>query len=599
MRRSLYFVISFIFGIIQMTHCQNISLFEQFNGQYDFLMLGNTMNIQENTANDPCFINTTSSANLFLSANSSISGAYLYWAGSGTGDFNVTLNGTDITAARIFNFTLASSGLPFFSAFANVTALLQASGPGSYTLSNLDVSPWLNAQQYCNNGTNFAGWAIVVVYQNDTLPLNQLNIYDGLQGVPTSLTITLDSLNVIDDIGAQIGFVAWEGDQFIANGEVLTINGTPIGNPPLNPVNNAFNGTNSYTGSTMLYNMDLDVYDIQNNIAPGDNTAQISLSSAQDFVMINCIVTKLNSQLPDATATIDAIQRFCDSRTITLNYSIANTNATEALPEATPIAIYLNGVLVANSFTTTSIPVGGSVPYEVTLTIPDEETDEFTITVVADDQGGGTGVITELDENNNGTSTTSQLIFSPALNTVSGLVSCNLGNSRGVFDFSSYDELIRTSALHNITFHQNEADALSGINAIGNVANYEAFSTPADIWVRVNNGDCSSLTHFPLTVKNCPPTIYNYISANNDGVNDNFFIDGLRDVFLNYRLEIYNRWGAQVWEGDNTTGNWDGTASEGLRVGGNNLPDGTYYYVLYLNDPDYPTPIAGYIYLNR
>jgi hypothetical protein len=28
----------------------------------------------------------------------------------------------------------------------------------------------------------------------------------------------------------------------------------------LEPVDNAFNGTNSFTGSTSLYNMDLDVY---------------------------------------------------------------------------------------------------------------------------------------------------------------------------------------------------------------------------------------------------------------------------------------------------------------------------------------------------
>jgi hypothetical protein len=75
-------------------------------------------------------------------------------------------------------------------------------------------------------------------------------------------------------------------------------------NLPLNPVDNAFNGTNSFTGSTSLYNMDLDVYTIQNNINIGDTSAQIQLTSGQDFVMINAIVTKLNSQLPDATPAL-------------------------------------------------------------------------------------------------------------------------------------------------------------------------------------------------------------------------------------------------------------------------------------------------------
>jgi hypothetical protein len=52
--------------------------------------------------------------------------------------------------------------------------------------------------------------------------------------------------------------------------------------------------------------MDLDVYTIQNNINIGD-TSQIQLTSGQDFVMINAIVTKLNSQLPDATLRINDI----------------------------------------------------------------------------------------------------------------------------------------------------------------------------------------------------------------------------------------------------------------------------------------------------
>jgi hypothetical protein len=51
--------------------------------------------------------------------------------------------------------------------------------------------------------------------------------------------------------------------------------------------------------------MDLDVYTIQNNINIGDTSAQIQLTSGQDFVMINAIVTKLNSQLPDATLCIN------------------------------------------------------------------------------------------------------------------------------------------------------------------------------------------------------------------------------------------------------------------------------------------------------
>ena len=61
-------------------------------------------------------------------------------------------------------------------------------------------------------------------------------------------------------MAAKIGFTAWEGDSNLAVNETLRVNGNIISNPPLNPEENAFNGTNSFTGSSQLYNMDLDFY---------------------------------------------------------------------------------------------------------------------------------------------------------------------------------------------------------------------------------------------------------------------------------------------------------------------------------------------------
>jgi hypothetical protein len=279
---------------------QDVSLFQQFNGRYDFVFIGNTLNPIENSFQTTAAVLTSSSAQLSLNANDQIEKAYLYWAGCGPGDFDVKLNGQTIRADRTFILQRVVSNLIFdyFSAFKEVTDQVQATGNGNYTLSDLDVSASIDF--HSQRSTNFAGWAIIVIYKNPSLTLNQLNVYDGMQAVPDEINITLNSLNVIDNNDAKIGFLAWEGDSGIAVNETLRINGTSIGNPPLNPVNNAFNGTNSMTNSNVLYNMDLDVYPIQNNISIGDTSAQIQLTSSQDFVMINAIVTKLNSQLPDA-----------------------------------------------------------------------------------------------------------------------------------------------------------------------------------------------------------------------------------------------------------------------------------------------------------
>ena len=558
------------------------------------------MNVAENTAFDPCVILTSSSATYNLNPGDVVESAYLYWAGSGTGDFNVNLNGTPIVAERTFALTWANSGLPFFSAFANVTSLVSTTGSGSYTLSNLDVSSFLNPTNYCVNGTNFAGWAIVIVYRNDALPLNQLNIYDGLQSVPTALTINLSSLNVIDNADAKIGFVAWEGDRNIAENETLTINGNVISNPPLNPANNAFNGTNSLTGSTTLYNMDLDIYNIENNIEIGDSSALIQLTSSQDFVMINAVVTKLNSQLPDATISIDEIIEECNSRLIQVNFTVYNTLSTNELPSGTPIAIYANGEFIQYAETTLPIPIDGSWSSQVTIEIPDTIPDGFTLLFVVDDDGTGTGIVTELLENNNTDQEIITFNSSPIFNDLQPLISCNQGLTSGTFDFGNYNELVLANPTDTfIGYYESNEDSENGLNAILNTTNYLATTTPKEIFIRVENENCFAITSFMLNVRNCPPTVYNYVSPNNDNYNETFFIKGLRDIFVNFELEVYNRWGRLVWQGNNQTNDWDGFSTKGFKLDNELSPKGTYYYLLFLNDPDYPQPLTGFLYLEK
>ena len=73
--------------------------------------------------------------------------------------------------------------------------------------------------------------------------------------------------------------------------------------------------------------------------------------------------------------------------------------------------------------------------------------------------------------------------------------------------------------------------------------------------------------------------IFTAVSPNGDGVNDFFHIGGI-DAFPNNRLCIFNRWGNQVLlrEGYNNefNGRWENR----------DLPDGTYFYILELNDAD-------------
>lgn len=590
----------FILFIFQQTYSQNIGLYSQFNGRYDFTFVGNTLNPAENSFQSSPSIFTSSNATLTLNTGDVIESAYLYWAGCGTGDFNVKLNGTDITATRTFTNTLVQGQTyNFFSAFADVTSQVQATGNGIYALSDLDVSSFLPF--HFQNRTNFAGWALIVVYRNPALPLNQLNVYDGMQVVSilqNFLDVPLNALNVIDNVDAKIGFLAWEGDSGIQVNETLRINGNIISNPPLNPANNAFNGTNSVTNSNQLYNMDLDIYNIQNNINVGDTSALIQLTSGQDYVMVNAIVTKLNSQLPDARINVQNPTLNCNSRELTLNYTVTNTNSTADLPANTPITFYADGVVIGSAFTQNIIPIDGFENGTITVTIPASIPLQFTLLAQVDDTGNGTGIVNEISESNNSFSLPIRLLVTPNFNEPEDLTSCNLGLTRAIFDFSNYENTVNIEATDLVTFYESEADANADINEIGNISNFEALTTPKIIWVRIENTDgCFSITSFLLKSRNCEPIIYNAVSPNNDGLNDFFFINGLRNIFLNFKLAVYNRWGRLIWTGDNSKPDWNGKAEN--TVGNDDAPGGTYYYILYLNDPEYPNPMNGYLFLKR
>jgi len=72
--------------------------------------------------------------------------------------------------------------------------------------------------------------------------------------------------------------------------------------------------------------------------------------------------------------------------------------------------------------------------------------------------------------------------------------------------------------------------------------------------------------------------IFTAVSPNRDGSNDVFFIAGILD-FPDSELTIFNRWGNAVFETVGYRNDWSGTWD-----GNKDLPDGTYWYELKLND---------------
>ena len=83
--------------------------------------------------------------------------------------------------------------------------------------------------------------------------------------------------------------------------------------------------------------------------------------------------------------------------------------------------------------------------------------------------------------------------------------------------------------------------------------------------------------------------IYNGFTPDGNEINEFFHIDGLED-YPNTKVNIYNRWGNQVYESEDYKNNWDGTWQKLL------VPDGTYFYRVATQSGDVYT---GYLQIHR
>src|SRR5690606_30708830 len=97
-------------------------------------------------------------------------------------------------------------------------------------------------------------------------------------------------------------------------------------------------------------------------------------------------------------------------------------------------------------------------------------------------------------------------------------------------------------------------------------------------------------------------TVFNGMSPNGDGLNDFFYIKGL-ELFPENSVQIYDRWGAKVFEVNGYDNN--GTRFEGYANGGGRyknkakLPNGTYFYLIKYKSGIAKKNLPGYLYINH
>jgi gliding motility-associated-like protein len=144
---------------------------------------------------------------------------------------------------------------------------------------------------------------------------------------------------------------------------------------------------------------------------------------------------------------------------------------------------------------------------------------------------------------------------------------------------------------NDATYIWTQAATTVGTNATFNVDEYLAqnpsVTLPLLFSLSLDLNGCIASQNF--TVENNPCRIIpRGISPNNDQLNDTFDLTGfgVQDII------IFNRYGTKVFSySGNYTNQWKGQTD-----GGDELPDGTYFYSIYLTDGLNRT---GWVYINR
>ncbi len=207
-----------------------------------------------------------------------------------------------------------------YSAFVDVTNIVNAAGEGTYTVADLATSAG-------NGGATgfFGGWTLVVVYENFKMEYRDISIFDGhafIQAVTTgtnySIELPISGFKARQNgpVAVKIGLIAGEGDRSIpgdylgirqqSNGQFLQL--SPDGTPN---DSNFFRSRIELLGAarnpSFENNTGLDVIVLELNntnkniITNNDSSTVIRFGTRQDLYTLPLFVMAVDAYIPEIT----------------------------------------------------------------------------------------------------------------------------------------------------------------------------------------------------------------------------------------------------------------------------------------------------------
>ncbi|MEU6886811.1 DUF3344 domain-containing protein [Streptomyces viridosporus] len=293
----------------QASSCRNVQTGGPgVNGDFDMFYV--------DVDNDPNTYNSSRSE-VRLPAGSRVTYARLYWGGNlrvgeqkpleDNGRVLIAEPGgeyKELLADTVVGHRVAD-GADAFQASADVTGLVQDSGPGLYTVAQVNVAMGRSA------AGAWGGWTLVVAYENPAEPLRHLTLWDGFLPLMGrgEVRIPLRALDFSAGAGGRVGLVAYNGDRGTSGDSlVLTTGGSaPVSTvlaDAANPGDDVLNSTISDPGTaparvpayanTLGY--DSDVFDLSGALPHSGDEVTLRLTSQQDAAWAGALFAAVDAR---------------------------------------------------------------------------------------------------------------------------------------------------------------------------------------------------------------------------------------------------------------------------------------------------------------
>lgn len=338
-----------------------------------------------------------SRAVLSIPAGSTVLYAELIWSGSysyggenvsaslgNSVSFTTPLGVNSVAPVAATSQTLGAAGANgtcatapcYYVRSANVTALVQAAGAGTYTVGGIPAT-----QGDAENFANAGGWTLAVAYLNSSLPSRNLSIFVGAEiGGAAAATVSGFCTPPTGPRSGRLLVSALEGDPAITGDQmqfgptaasIVAVSGpnNPAGNFFASQINNdagtldtsgSFGTSNSTPGTGVAgarQGYDITNIDVSATLLNNQTTAAARGTTTGDQYMINALGLQINVGAPSFLVTTKLVDKATTFVGDTLTYTIRLDN-TGGTADATNV-IFTDAMPPGTAFVAGSVTVDG------------------------------------------------------------------------------------------------------------------------------------------------------------------------------------------------------------------------------------------------